>query len=221
MGDFTLPSGDTFENAGLGGLCMRCHNSRRSDGESTALTNRRGLHHGPQSDMLLGVNAASFGLPFDGISFHRLAVENTCVGCHMAETPEHGSGNIEPATVGEHSYAMRDEMGTEDPSDDVLNVENTCATAACHPGLESYDRTAFGDYDGNGTTDGIQTEVRGLFDLLRTGILANMAGTSVSEETGKIGIGSSDFDNLTDNQKRALFNYNYAVEDGSFGIHNR
>lgn len=220
VGDFTLDSGDTFLDAGEGGLCMRCHNARVADADDKALTSRRGAHHGPQTDMMLGVNGVSFGLPFEGISFHRIAVAGTCVGCHMAETPDVGQPSNEPPSVGEHSYSMRDIGDPNDPDDDVINVVNTCATAGCHPSLDTYDRLAFGDYDGDGMTEGVQTEVRGLLSIMRDGILSTMPGTSENPESGRIEIGSSDFDALEANQRKALYNYNFALKDGSFGIHN-
>jgi hypothetical protein len=45
------------------------------------VTNRFGPHHGPQSNMLLGVGGAGAvtGTP----SMHYTTVENTCVACHM------------------------------------------------------------------------------------------------------------------------------------------
>lgn len=217
-GDFTLDSGDTFVNAGLGGLCMRCHNSRVSDAQSTANSSYRGAHHGPQADMLLGVNGVSFHMPFEANSLHGIVVEDTCVHCHMAEPSQSGSGITEPPKVGSHTFSMRDTMGTADPADDEINVTNACSS--CHGSLTTYDRTARGDYDGDGVVEGTQTEVRGLFDILRPAILTSMPGTAVDEESGKIEIGSGDFANLSDLQKEALYNYNFVWEDGSFGVHN-
>ncbi|MCH8334012.1 hypothetical protein IIC65_08770 [Candidatus Sumerlaeota bacterium] len=160
----------------------------------------------------------SFDLTCEANSPHPSGVQNACVSCHMAEPPQGGPGITEPPTVGSHSFSMRDAMGTEEPSDDIVNVENACVV--CHPGLTDYDRTARGDYDGNGLVAGIQTEVRALLEILRTGILATMPGTSVAAETGKIEIVSAEFSSLSPNQRRALYNYNFVREDGSFGIHN-
>ena len=225
-GAFTLDSGDSINDvsAGLGGLCMRCHNARVSDAEDRALTSYRGVHHGPQADMWLGVNGIDFGVPFTENSFHSTGflglpgVPDACVFCHMAPPSQSGSGVTEPPRVGSHTYAMRDEMGTpDDPSDDELNAEHTCGQ--CHANLDRYDRRSWADYDGDGAVEGIQTEVRGLFNMLRPGILANMPGTSVSS-TGKIEISGANFANLTEKQKFALYNYNFVWEDGSFGIHN-
>jgi hypothetical protein len=70
----------------MGNLCANCHQARRgitapaADG-TIAVTARFGPHHGPQSNMLLGVGGAGavVGIP----SMHATTVENTCVGCHM------------------------------------------------------------------------------------------------------------------------------------------
>lgn len=217
-GTFTFDSGHVAANPGLGGLCMRCHNSRVADAETTALTSSRGAHHGPESDMLMGINGNSFGMSFSNNSAHINAVENTCVTCHMAEPSQSGSGVTNPPAVGAHTFSLRDEMGTPETTDDELNVANACT--GCHSSVTTdYDRRARGDYDGDGVREGIQTEVRGLFDILRPGILA-FPGTTINTETQVISIDSTGFASLTPNQKRALYNYNFVLKDGSFGVHN-
>jgi len=215
-GPATLPNDYVFENAGLGGLCMQCHNGRRADAEGDALTNRRGLHHGPQADMLAGQSAASFGLPFNGNSAHTTIVEDTCVDCHMA--PQ----DTLTDDVGQHTFAMRNDMGTADPSDDIINAINACDI--CHPGLDAYDREARGDYDGDGAVDGIQTEVRGLLALLQSGIVSTLDSAAIVYEMDSHGYilvdSTSDYTSLPEDFRRALFNYNYVINDGSYGIHN-
>ncbi|MCB2153758.1 hypothetical protein KQI84_02635 [bacterium] len=217
-GDFDLPSGDTFEDPGLGGLCGRCHNSRVEDVDATALGSFRGAHHGPQADMLLGKNAADFGLDFVGNSAHTTIVEDTCVACHMADGV--GSG-LTPPLVGEHTYSMRDTNGTADEGDDTLNVVNACGE--CHSELATtYDREARGDYDGDGTVEGIQSEVEGLLEIIADGLLNDPThGSKFSlGSDGTIGISQGDFATLPDGLKYARYNYNYVVDDGSRGIHN-
>jgi hypothetical protein len=81
----------TFDG-GEGNLCANCHQARRvipapaADG-TIAVTNRFGPHHGPQSDMLLGVGGAGdvTGAP----SPHYSTVTNTCVTCHMGDAKNH------------------------------------------------------------------------------------------------------------------------------------
>ena len=77
-------SGQTFDG-GMGNLCANCHQARKAmtavvDGK-VDVTARFGPHHGPQSDMLLGIGGAGAvtGTP----SMHATTVENTCVTCHM------------------------------------------------------------------------------------------------------------------------------------------
>jgi hypothetical protein len=55
-------------------------------------------------------------------------------------------------------------------------VANTCATAACHPGLTTINRIANGDYDGDTAIEGVQDETQGLLELLETALSA--AGAS-------------------------------------------
>ena len=213
VGDFTFDSGQTFVNPGLGGLCMRCHNSRVVS-LATTLQSSRGPHHGPQADILDGVNGYSFDLPFSKNSSHFTAVPDTCVHCHMATPNQSGSGIITPAKVGGHTMSMRDESLNTTYS---LNVINACDS--CHAGLATYDRPARGDYDGNGKKEGIQTEVKGLMTILRDNILGKIAGTSI-DSTGAISIGSAAYAKLALGQQGAIYNYNLVSNDGSFGVHN-
>lgn len=210
-GDYAIPSGERPFASGSGGLCFRCHNSRVADGETTAISSFRGAHSSTQADMLLGSTGASFGLEFAANSAHAVVVPDSCVHCHMADGVGE-SGDLTPPLVGEHTFKM-----TDHGADGVHNAVNACAT--CHSGLDTYDLRATGDYDGNGIVEGVQTEVSGLLDILREGILETMPGTSASA-AGSISIGAGDFASLSDDQKRAIYNFNFVSNDGSLGIHN-
>ncbi len=221
-GDMTFPSGQQTSAVagsmvGMGGLCMRCHNSRVSNLAGTVLGSSRGAHYGTQGDMLMGINGWDFGLPFNASSAHIRVVEDTCVACHMAEPTESGPGVITPPAVGAHSFAMRDTMGTADPADDTTNAVNACS--GCHEALDTYDRRARGDYDGDGEREGIQSEVQGLLALLRPGLL-EFPGVSEEGPFEKINIDAAGFNLLTNDQRAALYNYNFVVLDGSLGVHN-
>lgn len=210
VGAFIFDSGQTFAKPGEGGLCMRCHNSRVVD-LSTTLKSSRGAHHGPQGDMLGGFNGYSYNMPFNKNSAHPTAVPDTCVHCHMAAPSQSGKGISTPPKVGGHTMSMLDED---------LNTSNALnACSSCHKGLSTYNRPARGDYDGNGQVEGIQTEVKGLLTILRTKILATIAGTSV-DATGRIAIDSTSYAKLNLGQQGAIYNYNFVWEDGSFGVHN-
>jgi hypothetical protein len=83
-------SSTTFDG-GQGNLCANCHQARRFIAAAVEgkidVTDRFGPHHGPQSDMLLGIGGAGavVGTP----SMHATTVENTCVTCHMGASKNH------------------------------------------------------------------------------------------------------------------------------------
>jgi hypothetical protein len=62
-------------------------------------------------------------------------------------------------------------------------VVHTAACTSCHAGLDGFNRTAYGDYDGDGFLEGIQTEVTGLAALVQEE-LALRAGALWPAETG-------------------------------------
>lgn len=78
--------GVTYDG-GLGNLCANCHQGRTAipaaaaDGTIKVDSTHWGVHHGPESDMLLGVGGSPdvAGAP----SPHYSAVKDTCVACHM------------------------------------------------------------------------------------------------------------------------------------------
>ena len=111
-------------------------------------------------------------------------------------------------------------MGTDDEGDDIINVENACSE--CHENLDTYDRTARGDYDGDGVIEGIQSEVAGLIEIIANGLLNDPThGSKFSVDShGVIAVSSSNFNTLPDGFKYARYNHNYVVDDGSLGIHN-
>jgi hypothetical protein len=69
---------------------------------------------------------------------------------------ETGGGAPGHNLVGGHSFALR--AGT---------LLHTAACTGCHAGLDTFDRTAHGDYDGDGFLEGIQSEVTGLGGLVQ------------------------------------------------------
>jgi hypothetical protein len=203
-----LPDRTEFEG-GLGNLCANCHNSRIENPTETINTSFRGAHHGPQADILSGTGAYDWGHAYqEGAAVHKRVVEDTCVGCHMADAPS-GAFAI---PVGSHTFEIVDHDTGEN------NVPNACGQ--CHPGLTTPDKVPLvpADYDGDGQAVGVQTEIRGLMFHLQTEILARMPGT----EPGEVGIGISedDWGLLPFNQRAVLYNYNLLAEDKSVGVHN-
>jgi len=116
-----LIAGFTVTDAGRGAICMTCHNSRRGlRNDATFATfygtseAARAPHGSSQTDVLLGQNAYFVAVGAPG---GHAGVEDTCVTCHMQETP--------PPDV--LSY---DQGGTNHT---FFAGENSCDT--CHPGL--------------------------------------------------------------------------------------
>jgi hypothetical protein len=98
-----LPSGFKVTGFGKGALCVTCHNSRNGaqTGSSTATylheegetynggnpTGYSAPHTASQGDVVAGRNAYFMGSSLPMVSRHA-AVEDACVGCHMALNPK-------------------------------------------------------------------------------------------------------------------------------------
>jgi Secretion system C-terminal sorting domain len=209
LGDGTLV---TTEKYGTGALCMHCHRSRREAASYTEdpdnASSHYGAHHGPEADLLLGVNAPDFGVELPS-SPHAVAIvpgedhTNACVNCHMAGDLADADGNINH--VGGHSWNMNDPEGND-------HVE---ACAPCHGIIgESFKDKKYyvngdADLDGNGVAEGLQLEVKGLLEELAL-LLPPVGESSVS---------------LTDTSFspeifKAGYVYFWIEEDRSFGVHN-
>ncbi|MEW6236966.1 MAG: hypothetical protein AB1656_16400 [Candidatus Omnitrophota bacterium] len=221
QGNVKLDSGELFENGGMGSVCVICHQSRiQTPLETFIATNSAGPHYGPQADMLLGVNAWDFGVPFDSADptkykIHKDLVQDTCAACHMAKTPANGF-NAEGALVGGHSFKIVNRMGTASQDDDVSNVLNACRP--CHLTIKTIDRPV-ADYDGNGKAEGIQTEVIGLLKKIGLALQANHPSIVIADD-GYLEVPASVFNQMSFNEKAALHNSRMVYRDGSFGIHN-
>ena len=202
----TLMNNVVITNGGDGIICMKCHRSRqRAETYVVATTNssRFGPHHGPQTDLLAGTNAVEYAMKMP-TSRHLSVVTNSCVECHMQETPGSGSASHK---VGGHTFSLRWDAGTPaDESDDVLMTE-TCAE--CHGEIEEFN---FGgeDYDRDGVVEGVQNEIEDLLETLA--LLLPPDGPTVTENV------TPATHNLR--QRKALFNYLFVEEDRSRGVHN-
>ena len=211
-GEVTLPNGKTFE-AGKGALCISCHNSRKSTSDPKNISGQAAPHGAAQGDMLAGTN----GSEFEGFKYSNsphTTIENACVTCHMAKSPGEGD---KTALVGEHTYLVKDEKGTVN-----LNACNTC-----HTKVQGFNRTAYGDFDGNRKIQGIQTEVKGLLELIKQAVEERLDGGNggqITESHGKVVFlakdGKTELKNVPVPLYKAAYNYLFVENDGSFGIHN-
>ncbi len=200
-----LGNGDVVTDGGAGLVCMSCHKARR-DGESYVYGNASkyfGPHHGPQGDLLAGANAIEYGQEMPS-STHMTVVENSCVECHMQETPS-GLPDYAKNKVGGHSFTLSYDDGTNA----VIHLTEACSS--CHGEIEDFD---FGgeDYNRDGLIEGVQTEIGHL--MYELGMLLPPYG---SPEVDLYAM-SSQFNTLE--LKRGAYNYLFIEEDGSHGVHN-
>jgi hypothetical protein len=169
-----------------------------------------------QADMLNARGAVEYGRAF-GSSFHGTTVfrlrtftgdpgdpdyPDACVTCHMA--PSNSD------VLGQHSMRLRDGATTL--------VAATCDS--CHPGLTTFDRNMGRDFDGDGQMRGVQTEVRGLLEILFAALRAADVNQGLDRPGGVGTAVSVDPAKTTAALRQAAYNYNFVVTDGSFGIHN-
>lgn len=202
----------TMFTLGNGRLCASCHQSRRKASEYVTgdleLSTHYGPHYSCQSDMLLATNAYEFSnYDYSNADSYHSSVPGGCVDCHMS-TSFH-------ETIGGHSWNMSHTRA------DGEVFENTfgCNVDACHRGnLDSLNRVANSDFDGDGTTEGVQDEIHGLSDSLRTlladaGLLTYNTNDSAWEPTDGREVATAD-------SVGALYNWLFVHEDQSYGIHN-
>jgi hypothetical protein len=203
VGNATLMDGTVVTNAGLGGLCMQCHMSRENATNyvaTTAGSSHYGPHHGPQADMLEGVNGYTYGQPM-GSSPHKDCVPDTCVTCHMQAVT---SGQPAFLRAGGHTFEVAAAASGTNPA-----VYLTAVCVQCHGSITNFNFPTV-DYDGDGVVEGVQTEVANL--MLKLAVLLPPVGVAKTNLT----IDST----WTPQQLKAGYNYLFVQSDGSYGVHN-
>ena len=220
--NLTLSDGTVVTNAGSGGFCMECHNSR--NGSVTNMMAKYplnqpnwaggvgfGTHDSPQADMLEGVNAVTYGQTIPSAP-HANVISNTCSGCHMQVI-----ASTDPAftKAGGHTFKMSyvNTNGVKVP------VAYVCTQ--CHGSVTDFDIPA-PDYVGVGYSQGIQTQVHQLLNKLSTfyppsGYQANPANYVAD---GKVKSSLSTYTNMPQKFLNAAYNFQFVAMDNSFGVHN-
>ena len=217
--NITLGDGTSVTNAGSGGFCMNCHQSRNGSvsnsivkyplGQQTwAGGSSFGPHDNPAADMLEGVNGWTYGQVIPS-SAHRFAVTNTCVTCHMQTVAP-----TDPAFLlaGGHTFKiMNDDAG--------ISLVGACRQ--CHgPSLTSFDYPVQ-DYNGDGIIEGVQTEVQKLLNKLTT-LMPNSTyradGQYVADGLVKSSISAKT--NWPSKFLKAGYNFQFVNNDLSKGVHN-
>lgn len=185
------------KDAGLSAICMQCHNNRTDPmdpktGVASAAPSYP--HYSSASEMVNGVGGYDFGVKLKN-GFHTnigkgvINDEHTnqpgneaftqvnagqpagaCVTCHMYRTPG-GVWDTKDSLavpghqqIGGHTFAMVTEVNGKE-------VQHTEPCQQCHPGIKDFNFPASADYDGNGKTEGVQTEVKGLLELTKKAVL--------------------------------------------------
>ncbi|NDV63100.1 hypothetical protein G0Q06_11605 [Puniceicoccales bacterium CK1056] len=205
MADIELNNGHVVTEGGTGKLCMNCHKGRRNAVEYVQgnVSRHFGPHYGVAGDLFNGTNAIDYGKVPSKPSGHLYALENSCASCHM-QSVSGDAANM----AGDHTFKMVWDNGTPENHSDDVDMVGACVD--CHGNVTSFDDfTADFDYDGHAGP--IQEEIHHLLEALALK-LPPYGSPQVERDSGKY--------DYSDAEKKALFNYMCAEEDGSFGMHN-
>jgi hypothetical protein len=214
LGDTTLASGTVqLTGKGSSAVCMSCHNGRAlpmqiSNGQPTYMT---GLpHESTATEVLDGVGGVNYGQTTRNSPHTQKA---SCTTCHMFQlsSPDDPNYNF----VGSHTFSM---VNTQDSTDNLAAC-NQCHKAPHLVGDFDFVAIGAGDYDGDGTVGGVQTETRGLLSVLsnkfaQVGVTVYSSYPFVNQttlSTNAIQLAA---------QRKALWNYVLINNDHSFGVHN-
>jgi hypothetical protein len=218
-GGFTPRTVESYEllngveyDYGLSNLCVNCHHARRNVDtyvfDGVELSQHFGPHHSPQSDILAGTG----GYEYAGYNYTNSAHTSVtsdadgCLACHMSMATG--------PSVGGHSFNMEN---------DEREIENLsgCNVDACHGlsgELDDLNRTADADFDGDGETEGVMDEVRGLMHelevlLIDAGLLEYYEEDDAYEPADELVVSDAD-------SAGAVYNFMFAEEEQSHGVHN-
>jgi len=186
--------------AGVGALCISCHNGWHGPGASQA-GGQRAPHGSIQGDMVFMSNVATVGTaPLDLRNPHQ-KVQDVCVGCHV-------TGLAVPGQEASSSGA---------PPSHTFKVASTksCMGKDCHA-KDPLTTAVKEDLDGDGQKEPYQTEVEGMLQSLKSAIESRAGGTFESSG-GEIKFAKG----ATPDEAAyaAAYNYLYVVDDRSRGAH--
>ena len=208
-------------NAGMGAMCINCHQSRAQAVPALAgsINSRFGPHHGPQGDILFSNNLLELGGVTLAQSNHLGATGDACVTCHMFTGNSVTGSTINQ--LGGHSFSMynykKDANGDfllDADGNRIKDQDNMAACAQCHGntfGTTFKDVKFFmngtGDFDGDGVASGLQNEVEGMINKIMDKIEATEGSTTPSSS-------------WTQEDLSAYWNAETVISDASYGIHN-
>jgi hypothetical protein len=221
---------------GASALCMYCHNARGnpyqlSRGQAYYLSSLP--HESTATDILLGFDTVTnvvatvvTGGVTNLVALASVTLENSahsgvakCVNCHM-----YNAGNN---TVGDHTFSMTDRLTGED---------DLAACNQCHAGVDpvtDFDHISVvvsgrphgGDYDGNGVTEGVQTEVDSLLAILEDKLTNTVESATATNSPIRVaaypfwtGVSTNAITKTA--QRAAIWNLHMATRELSHGVHN-
>ena len=232
-----LSDGTVVTNAGDGGFCMECHNSRNGsytnmiakyptyNGIDASVTNlvsqpnwaggsSFGTHDSPQADMLEGVNAETYGQVIPSAP-HANVVSNTCAGCHMQTVAATSPAFLQ---AGGHTFKMTYNVTNNGV---VATVPLTTVCIQCHGPITNFDMLV-PDYAGVGMTLGIQTQVQLLLNRLSTLLPPKVYQKNPANylADGLVKSSIPSYTNMPLKFLKAAYNWTYVANDNSLGVHN-
>ncbi len=241
-----LIAGFQVYGAGKGAICMTCHNSRRGlrnddnfDEIVASGDAARAPHGSAQTDVLMGQNAF---LVDTGVRGPHSLVEDTCVSCHMVQTPPPDALSYELGGTNHTFFAGTDSCAQ--CHGELLTAESV--NAAFHATLDQLgglmeealialiddladmgNTIDFGDgatITSAGQVAGVSLgEFRGrqgaAFTLTNGTEVELVAFDAITVLAGGVELGHL-YDFADDRVIKAGWNYNLAHNDGSEGVHN-
>ena len=178
-----LPLGDKIKDVGLSAVCYECHNGRRSGDDFAAGRTTSYPHYSTAAELLSDLGGITYGQTLPN-SPHAMLVGTApvpsgatdpaaakfkwskpgdakgftpgpCVVCHMWDAVTNAADPL-AYKVGGHSF------NTVTP-DGKTDYGSSCKS--CHGEVKDFNLKAKADYDGNGKTEGVQDELKGLLNV--------------------------------------------------------
>jgi hypothetical protein len=158
-----LPDGTQLTDKGTAATCMTCHNTRVDPVEAVEGDEFHTPHYSAAAELVNGTGGYTWGQELPNM-LHVTILEDSCITCHMAETPgmtEDGEPLPGHNEIGGHTLAMTSEDG----------VENVAVCQQCHgEEMQQFELQATEDYDGDDVLETNEEEIQGLLALVRSEI---------------------------------------------------
>lgn len=172
------------QNVGLSATCFECHNSRTDP--ATAIKSSF-PHYSSVAEFISNTGGVTYGQKVANSPHGELvgsapvpnpaAKENPAAGKFLWSSVDDAKGNVPGACVACHMYPIITDQ--KDPNFEKVGGHSfntvspdgkfnyTASCKACHKDIgDSFNIKAQADYDGNGKTEGVQDEVKGLLNVV-------------------------------------------------------